>query len=82
MAVRPTWQGHLGLSLVTCTANLRPATTESERISFYARDLETHNRVQGSVSALRGARPWDPSRNRNRRNIALRRAVSKPAGDR
>lgn len=43
---RPTWKGHLRLSLVACEVNLTPATTESERISFHMLNPETHNRVR------------------------------------
>ena len=34
MAPRPSWQGYLRLSLVTCPVALYPAISESEKISF------------------------------------------------
>lgn len=34
MAVRPSWQGHLRLSLVTHPAALYPATTEAAAVRF------------------------------------------------
>jgi DNA end-binding protein Ku len=34
MAVRPSWEGHLRLSLVTCPVALYPATTEAETVHF------------------------------------------------
>jgi DNA end-binding protein Ku len=34
MAERPSWEGHLRLSLVTCPVALSPATTEAETIRF------------------------------------------------
>jgi DNA end-binding protein Ku len=43
---RPSWKGHLRLSLVACEVTLTPATTESERISFHMLNPETQNRVK------------------------------------
>ena len=34
MAVRPSWEGHLRLSLVTCPVALYPATSEAETVRF------------------------------------------------
>lgn len=46
MAARPTWKGHLRLSLVSCPVRLYPATSRSERISFHLLNPETNNRIQ------------------------------------
>lgn len=43
---RPSWKGHLRLSLVTCAVHLTPATTESERVSFNMLNPATQNRVK------------------------------------
>ena len=32
MAVRPSWEGHLRLSLVTCPVALYPATSEADTV--------------------------------------------------
>ena len=34
MAVRPSWEGRLRLSLVTCPVTLSPATSEAETVRF------------------------------------------------
>jgi len=34
MAARPSWEGHLRLSLVTCPVALYPATTEADTVRF------------------------------------------------
>jgi DNA end-binding protein Ku len=46
MASRPTWQGHLRLSLVTCPVALYTATQTSGEIHFNLLHKETHNRVR------------------------------------
>ena len=46
MAARPTWQGHLKLSLVTCPVALYTATSASERVSFHLINPETNNRIR------------------------------------
>lgn len=46
MAARPTWQGHLKLSLVTCPVALYTATTSSNNISFHLINPETNNRIR------------------------------------
>jgi DNA end-binding protein Ku len=43
---RPSWKGHLRLSLVTCAVHLVPATSDSERISFHMLNPKTGNRVK------------------------------------
>jgi len=39
------WKGYLKLSLVTCAVELRPATSESERVRFHTLNEKTGNRV-------------------------------------
>ena len=46
MAVRPSWEGHLRLSLVTCPVALFAATTEAETIRFNLINPETNNRIR------------------------------------
>src|ERR1700704_1759212 len=46
MVVRPSWEGHLRLSLVTCPVALYPATTKAETIRFNLINPETNNRIK------------------------------------
>lgn len=46
MATRPTWQGHLRLSLVTCPVALYTATSTSGDIRFNLLHKDTHNRIK------------------------------------
>jgi DNA end-binding protein Ku len=46
MASRPSWEGHLRLSLVTCPVALYPATTEAETIRFNLINPKTNNRIK------------------------------------
>jgi DNA end-binding protein Ku len=46
MASRPTWQGHLRLSLVTCPVALYTATQTSGEVHFNLLHKDTHNRVR------------------------------------
>src|SRR3982750_3624145 len=46
MAARPSWQGHLRLSLVTCPVALYPATTEADTIRFNLINPATNNRIR------------------------------------
>ncbi len=45
-AVRPTWEGHLRLSLVTCPVALYTATERSAEIHFNLINLKTNNRIR------------------------------------
>jgi DNA end-binding protein Ku len=45
MAPRPSWKGHLRLSLVSCPVRLFPATSAGSRISFNQLHNKTHNRI-------------------------------------
>lgn len=52
---RPSWSGHLRLSLVTCPINLAPATSESERIALNLINPATGNRIsQKTVDSVTG----------------------------
>jgi DNA end-binding protein Ku len=42
---RPSWSGHLRLSLVSCPIYLAPATSESERILLNQINPATGNRI-------------------------------------
>jgi DNA end-binding protein Ku len=46
MATRPTWQGHLRLSLVTCPVALYTATSTSGDVHFNLLHKDTHNRIK------------------------------------
>ncbi|MFC5343073.1 Ku protein [Brevundimonas staleyi] len=46
MVARPTWHGHLKLSLVTCPVGLYPATASNARVSFHLINPETNNRIR------------------------------------
>lgn len=46
MAARPTWQGHLRLSLVTCPVALYTATQSSGDVHFNLLHKDTHNRIK------------------------------------
>jgi DNA end-binding protein Ku len=46
MPVRPSWEGHLRLSLVTCPVALYPATSEAETVRFNYINPQTGNRIR------------------------------------
>ncbi len=46
MAARPTWQGHLRLSLVTCPVALYTATSRASDVSFHLLNPKTDNRIK------------------------------------
>lgn len=46
MATRPTWQGYLRLSLVSCPVALYTATSRSGEVHFNMLHKETHNRIR------------------------------------
>jgi DNA end-binding protein Ku len=45
-AARPTWQGHLRLSLVSCPVALYTATSRSGEVHFNMLHKDTHNRIR------------------------------------
>jgi DNA end-binding protein Ku len=45
-AARPSWQGHLRLSLVTCPVALYPAVSEAETVRFNLINPATNNRIR------------------------------------
>ena len=46
MAARAYWKGYLKLSLVSCPIALYPASSSSERVSFYRINKKTGNRLK------------------------------------
>ena len=46
MAARPTWQGHLKLSLVTCPVALYTATSSASHVAFHLINPDTNNRIR------------------------------------
>ena len=46
MATRPTWQGYLRLSLVSCPVALYTATSRTGEVHFNMLSKETHNRIK------------------------------------
>ncbi|HEY8615561.1 Ku protein [Phenylobacterium sp.] len=46
MATRPTWQGYLRLSLVSCPVALYTATTRTGEVHFNMLHKDTHNRIK------------------------------------
>jgi DNA end-binding protein Ku len=46
MAARPTWQGHLRLSLVTCPVALYSATSAAGDVHFHLLNPKTNNRIK------------------------------------
>ena len=45
MAPRPSWKGHLRLSLVSCPVRLYPAVSGANRVSFHLLHKDTHKRI-------------------------------------
>jgi DNA end-binding protein Ku len=45
-SARPSWQGHLRLSLVTCPVALYPAVSEAETLRFNLINPQTNNRIR------------------------------------
>ena len=46
MAARPTWQGYLRLSLVSCPVSLYTATSRGGEVHFNMLSKDTHNRIR------------------------------------
>jgi DNA end-binding protein Ku len=46
LSTRPTWQGHLRLSLVSCPVALYTATSRASDISFHLLNPKTNNRIR------------------------------------
>src|SRR5882757_10767264 len=46
MAPRPSWQGHLKLSLVTCPVGLYTATNSGGDVHFHLINPATNNRIK------------------------------------
>ncbi len=55
MATRPYWKGYLKLSLVTCSVEMTPATSDSDKVKFHTLNRETGNRAMSQyVDAVTG----------------------------
>ena len=53
MRGRPTWQGHLKLSLVSCPVALYTATARTGDVHFNMLHKTTHNRIQDDPHPIR-----------------------------
>ena len=60
-ALRPTWEGHLRLSLVTCPVALYTATERSADIHFNLINPKTHNRIHMQAVDAGTGEPVDRS---------------------
>ena len=60
-ALRPTWEGHLRLSLVTCPVALYTATERSADIHFNLINPKTHNRIHMQTVDAGTGEPVDRS---------------------
>ena len=61
MAARPSWEGHLRLSLVTCPVALYPATTEADTVRFNLINPATNNRIKMKTVDAGTGEPVDRS---------------------
>src|SRR6266404_5369724 len=61
MAIRPSWEGHLRLSLVTCPVALYPAVTEAETVRFNLINPATNNRIRMKTVDAGTGEPIDRS---------------------
>jgi hypothetical protein len=59
MAPRPSWQGYLRLSLVTCPVAMLPAASEAEKVRFHTLDRATGNRVHACYVDAKTGKPVD-----------------------
>lgn len=60
-ALRPTWEGHLRLSLVTCPVALYTATERSADVHFNLINPKTHNRIYMQTVDAGTGKPVDRS---------------------
>jgi DNA end-binding protein Ku len=60
-ALRPTWEGHLRLSLVTCPVALYTATERTADIHFNLINPKTHNRIHMQTVDAGTGKPVDRS---------------------
>lgn len=56
---RPSWKGHLRLSLVSCPVALYPASSSAERVSFNTLNRKTGNRLKQSLVDSVSGEPVD-----------------------
>jgi DNA end-binding protein Ku len=60
-AARPTWEGHLRLSLVTCPVALYTATERSADVHFHLINPKTHHRIRMQTVDAETGRPVERS---------------------
>src|SRR5580698_7254400 len=58
-AMRPTWEGHLRLSLVTCPVALYTATERTADIHFHMINPKTNNRIRMQTVDAGTGKPVD-----------------------
>lgn len=59
MAPRPSWRGHLRLSLVTCPVAMLPATSDAEKVRFHTLNRATGDRVHARYVDAETGKPVD-----------------------
>src|SRR3954471_13241418 len=59
MAPRPSWQGYLKLSLVTCPVAMLPATSDAEKGRFHTLNRATGDRVHARYVDAETGKPVD-----------------------
>jgi DNA end-binding protein Ku len=61
MPPRANWKGYLKLSLVTCSVELFPATSDKEKVSFHLLNSATGHRLKQQYEATRN---WPQSKSK------------------
>jgi DNA end-binding protein Ku len=59
MALQPSWNGYLKLSLVTCPVAMLPATSAAEKVRFHTLNRATGNRVHARYVDAETGKPVD-----------------------
>jgi DNA end-binding protein Ku len=59
MATRTFWKGHLKLSLVTCSVQMMPATSDRDKVRFHTMNRATGNRVVSEFIDAGTGKPVD-----------------------
>src|SRR5438105_1601085 len=59
MAPRPSWQGYLKLSLVTCPVSMLPVSSEADKVRFHTLNRATGNRVHARYVDAQPGKPVD-----------------------
>ncbi|KQY84780.1 Ku protein [Brevundimonas sp. Root1423] len=82
MAARPTWQGHLKLSLVTCPVALYTATSSASHVSFHLINPDTNNEVSKDEYVLFDDADFDKVKLESTRTIDINQFVDEDDIDR